>query len=215
MFIQIEGYDYPLSVTLMQILMNENFNEDFKPYINVRMKDFLQQINDAKKTDSDSEILLGLYKLYDEIWSEVPDRIKSEIKCRKGCSFCCHINVDIHDTEANLIFEELGAQGKYGKIDWNTLEKQKGLDINERIKSSDSKCIFLENGDCSIYEFRPVSCRKFFVVSDPKNCDVSDGVGNTTAIQPILDMEILSAAINVAFPKIGVMADVMLKLRKK
>lgn len=198
----------------MQVIMNNEddveFTKSLTDLINSQMDYYLQQINDNIGKVDDVEIIEGFYRLYDEIWKNTNQNVKEAISCKKGCSACCHINVDIHEVEARLIFQEYG----YKKINWSVLEKQQGLDIFHRPKIEDSACIFLESkGNCGIYEYRPISCRKFFVVSPAELCDATKS-GNTISIQPILDMEILTSVLTVAFPKVGVMADIMLNLRR-
>jgi len=167
---------------------------------------------------SSEELVLGFYEFLNECWEKYPKENKKDIKCGKGCSFCCHINVDIHKAEAELILSYLGAKGEYKNIKWDYFEAQIGLGIYERPKIEKSACAFLEkDGTCGIYDVRPMSCRKFFVVNDPKQCDASKndaGKTQTIQIQTLLDMEIAAAVLNLLLPDIDVMADVFLKLRK-
>lgn len=219
--ILIPGLKYPVSATLMQVIMNYNNAPKFEgekliSIINESMTHYVDEINESRKRGySNEEIILGYYELFNEIWKNLNHETISGISCKKGCSFCCHINVDIHEVEAKVIFNYLGENGRFKKIDWNKLENQKGLGTYERPKIKDSACIFLEsNGTCGIYDVRPISCRKFFVVSSAEKCNTKIyGEGDLIQIQAILEMEILASVLANVFPKIGLMANIMIKLR--
>lgn len=64
-----------------------------------------------------------------------------EIQCQKGCDECC-ILTSVFPVEAYVMFT--GAVSE-------SIELPKNF-IN-------GKCVFLSNGQCSLYKFRPVICR--------------------------------------------------------
>lgn len=94
------------------------------------------------------------------------------ITCKKGCSACCHINVNISPREADLIVSFVRSQ----KI---RLDRKKILAQSDKLPEEFHKldwetkaCPFLNGaGECGIYQFRPLACRKYLVGSDPKFCD--------------------------------------------
>ena len=73
---------------------------------------------------------------------------------------------------------DLVKKGK--KIDFDKLKKQanqgnKYIDWY-KLDYKDRSCVFLDDkGSCTIYEDRPLVCRTNMVVSDPENCDSTDG----------------------------------------
>lgn len=90
------------------------------------------------------------------------------IQCRRGCSSCCHLNVDISDDEASIM--RFHWKGEHR----DRLRKQAKVNVEDFpyvLGYEDSACIFLKDGACSIYEDRPVACRTHFSVSDPELCD--------------------------------------------
>jgi Fe-S-cluster containining protein len=100
------------------------------------------------------------------------------IKCSAGCSFCCHTHVDINRDEAELlVYKASKIEEKTGKkfiIDLGRLSKQqaKGLEGWNELPYAERKCVFLdEKGQCSVYEWRPATCRAHNAISDPANCD--------------------------------------------
>lgn len=88
------------------------------------------------------------------------DAINSNIEkftvCQKGCAFCCKIPVTITKLEAEYI--EKNTNHKIKDI--------KNINVNDY-------CPFLEQtkGVCSIYEYRPIACRTFFALDNPKYCE--------------------------------------------
>ena len=115
-----------------------------------------------------SESLLAMYfsvvdEIADKAFAEVP------ISCKKGCNHCCAINVDINEAEANLIYRK-----HKEKIDWKKLKFQSKKSLND-FKYLDVKsreCVFLQDGECSIYADRPIACRAYYVTTPPKYCNI-------------------------------------------
>ena len=94
------------------------------------------------------------------------------IKCRKGCSHCCHEPVEIWPQEAVLLVEAAGEAGM--EIDRARLERQSqyAIDTWRQQPAADTACVFLgDDGACKVYEVRPNACRKLLVVTDPELCN--------------------------------------------
>jgi Fe-S-cluster containining protein len=70
--------------------------------------------------------------------------------CARGCGHCCHVSVPITEFEAQFIADGLGIKAQPVK-----------QSIRRDLKSfgSHTPCPFLKNGECSIYEVRPLTCR--------------------------------------------------------
>lgn len=70
--------------------------------------------------------------------------------CARGCGHCCHVSVPITQFEAQYMGDNLNI---------------KPVALNHSIKHELSEygsltpCPFLKQGECSIYEFRPLTCR--------------------------------------------------------
>lgn len=100
-----------------------------------------------------------LYNFMDELYSFVA----RYTACTRGCSHCCHIEIEISAIEAEHIEKSLG------------IKRNPNL-----VKSSHfgTPCPFLKNGSCSIYRHRPFVCRRHVALFDnPKWCEI--GVCNS------------------------------------
>ena len=95
--------------------------------------------------------------------AEISAAVEPFAACRAGCSGCCHYNVSVFPLEARYIEEWSGHQR-----------------LPAAGPASDfhgTPCTFLKNGQCSIYEFRPLACRKHFAITQtaywcaPERCN--------------------------------------------
>ncbi|MCK7556461.1 YkgJ family cysteine cluster protein [Chitinophaga sedimenti] len=135
------------------------------------------------------------------------------VTCKKGCSFCCHMDIDITSTEAQLIKEYM-AVNAIG-IDAGYLEAQLSLSkVDRPLSQTHSACVFLKGENCLIYPVRPIACRKHLMNSAAVFCDqklmVGSGVGKTQVLSP--DIEALHSAIEDALKEeSGRMAGILLR----
>lgn len=104
-----------------------------------------------------------VFELYELQVEEIMKSSPMQPVCKKGCSMCCTLNVDISDFEKSFIkegFDKLPEKlrDKVVEIMKTKHQKTKKLDMNERSKRR-MMCGFNVDGNCSIYENRPLSCR--------------------------------------------------------
>lgn len=97
--------------------------------------------------------------------------------CKKACSFCCYISARISKEEATLLAHQyesiiesksdiLSIQSKC-----STEEDYGALPYKQRA------CIFLaEDGNCNVYEHRPIACRKHYAKSSPELCSTEETI---------------------------------------
>lgn len=119
----------------------------------------------AYKEGGSIEFLKGFYEAFDEIQAE---RVTG-VSCKKGCHLCCRINVTIWKDEAALIAEYCREHDI--SIPRAYLEEQLKYGWKEVAATDVGWCVFLKNGECSIYPVRPLGCRKYHVSSPPELCD--------------------------------------------
>jgi Fe-S-cluster containining protein len=115
-----------------------------------------------------------LVKLVDDRIRAIPSRERDDFSCRKGCSFCCRMNVDVHKEEAVIIRNHCRKRGIV--IDKQYLSQQLEYPALEIGWSKRNACVFLKDGMCSIYHVRPIFCRKYFVVTPKEDCEMIPGV---------------------------------------
>ena len=122
--------------------------------------------------------------------------VMEAVRCRRGCSHCCRIRVDVTADEAELLAERVRAgqaQPDLRRLDlqrtWST-----PADFQGRPRS-EADCIFLGvDGACTVYEDRPSACRALLVASDPELCREADQTTRVVAvINPHLEL-VVSAA---------------------
>lgn len=107
-----------------------------------------------------------MYRIFNHLYKgcDSLDIENQAIECKKGCNACCHLRVSVSVPEAaalaiylrkKLSVSQL-AEVQYKLDQWyNCPELLKSITwINEQ-----KKCVFLFQGACSIYKFRPMTCR--------------------------------------------------------
>lgn len=93
-----------------------------------------------------------------------------DLACKRGCSYCCHLRVEIRPHDAFVM-----AQHVRVKLDTDqrarvlerlekTLAHIAPLTPDQHIRAG-IPCALLEDGVCSVYEARPATCRKYYSVS--------------------------------------------------
>lgn len=115
------------------------------------------------------------------------------ISCEKGCSACCILE-SVFPVDAFVIYNAVVS----GAID------HKSLHFNE----TPQKCVFLNDGLCSIYSARPVICRTHgypvLVEGKADFCPENFKDLNSIDSEYILDLENLNkalASINIIFQR--------------
>lgn len=98
----------------------------------------------------------------------------SEIACRKGCSYCCHLEVAVSAAEAYTIKTFLETERRpileRIKTRLRHARRQLGDKFYAERKAARVMCPLLNaEGACEIYEVRPLACRKF-VSFDVERC---------------------------------------------
>lgn len=86
--------------------------------------------------------------------------------CKRGCTHCCYLDVDVSLLEAAFIAKHTS----YTQV-YRTQRIRKGY------HESRTYCGFLDqqSGSCTIYDVRPMACRTFFAFDSPELCDRDNG----------------------------------------
>jgi Fe-S-cluster containining protein len=202
-----EAYSY--NRNLDRILKTADKKAFFK--IHEAVEYYISQYERGKQEVGDISIAASFQEAVQKNIDENKNTELGEVRCGKGCSFCCHYHVDISDDEAKLLVEYAKEQNI--AISKTQLKKQKDktVDTWSQLKYSERRCVFLdENGSCKAYEYRPVSCRVLQVITDPKLCNAEFDTNDVGALS-ILEVDIMATAINNA-TKSDSMAKLLLDL---
>lgn len=99
--------------------------------------------------------------------------------CRQGCFACCSEAVYVGEVEVLHILENLTSdqlEELKPKIEaW--IKKTKPL-LNQNMPDATAyrqlfaPCVFLKDGLCSVYDRRPYSCRVWFALKNPADCQL-------------------------------------------
>lgn len=132
--------------------------------------------------------LKELYREVDQAVEAVKKRFPAEVKCRRGCSDCCHAVFDVSLAEAVAIQKEFmklprekrrlaTRQAKKALEQWNRLVQQKADISRARIRCP----LLSEDHLCMLYEMRPVNCRTYGV---PVEIDGKSAVCGLSGFRP-------------------------------
>lgn len=160
---------------------------------------------------------LRAMRLQEMVDAEIAEGADIEVSCFKGCSACCHMEVEVTSHEADVL-KHLVEDGM--SIDRSRLQQQSQRNLQdpvwrEGMRNEINKCVFLNHqGECRIYENRPVMCRRHSVTSPAEFCE---NIESKIVIRyfPKVDL-LISAANEDPDVEIGPLAKMLeLKLRQK
>jgi hypothetical protein len=136
-----------------------------------------------------------LHQLVDAEMAKLPAEL--EVTCARGCGACCHLEVQISASEAQLLAERVAAGHP---IDRARLREQASRpdrsDAWQAGVVAANRCVFLDGGDgCSIYHERPATCRKHLVTTPASLC-ADPRAHPRPVVVPLADV-LLSAALSL------------------
>ncbi len=114
--------------------------------------------------------------LYRRVDQETEAAGKIPASCKKGCAFCCHLEVETTGDEAELL-AKLVRSGKVvdrARVLAQAARSRQGAEWAERLAAN--RCVFLAaDSSCGIYADRPSACRKLLVASPASECETAEG----------------------------------------
>jgi Fe-S-cluster containining protein len=125
--------------------------------------------------------------------SQMVESAGEKISCTKGCGACCRYLVAISQAEARSLHQLVEALPEPRRTVVRerfsaAKERLQAAGLIERLQHTEELddaqyealcgayaaqavvCPFLEDGSCSIYAERPVTCREYLVMSHPEHC---------------------------------------------
>jgi uncharacterized protein len=131
-------------------LINKNEKKILKKLVALELQ--------VKDCDNHFKALELIYDFVEKNWSKYLDPFSS---CSAGCSYCCHINIELTSLEAEYISNK-------NNIPYFT----NNLYI-KKIELEHPACLFLDNtGKCKIYNSRPLTCRMHYMFTNPNWCQI-------------------------------------------
>lgn len=174
--------------------LKEKNNQEGIKYIEEAFDYFIDQYEKAVAIHEPQDIAYTFQKLVDEALLE--SGIKQQASCKQGCSFCCYQPINVSKEEAHLLKNE------YTDIIKEHEEilaiQSQCTDVKEwsKLPAKYRVCIFLsEEGNCRVYEHRPIVCRKYFVVGSPEQCDTLTYPNGQVAVLGDWQAETIDSAI--------------------
>jgi Fe-S-cluster containining protein len=144
--------------------------EHWPPEVAARFQQMVRLRFEEFKTVLKTNGVEDFVKEFYEVFDDAVQQEKTLVSCSKGCHFCCRQNVHVYKSEAAVIAEYCREHDI--EIPKAYLKEQMKYGWRELAQTEVGWCTFLKNGNCSIYSVRPISCRNYFVVSNPKFCDI-------------------------------------------
>lgn len=164
-----------MSVSLSGILEEAGQVKGARDQIGDALTFYIDQYNQLARRLDGRDIVNGFHLELDEMLNQkrTRDALAKDITCKKGCAYCCYLQIDISKDEAALIRAFCEDEGI--SLRKNRLQSQaqaKGREAWAKLTPEQKRCVFLDEfNECLIYDHRPASCRKYLVVSDPELCD--------------------------------------------
>src|SRR5215469_9394775 len=121
------------------------------------------------------------------------------VECRRGCSFCCHMNVAVSPLEAVRIWAALHEESRHEQRD-----AMLAADIRLERRGTQDRlalkmlCPLLTDGACSIYELRPLACRALLSLSArlcEAEVDARDAGQDATRVPTLVTPRLIAAGI--------------------
>jgi len=119
----------------------------------------------------------------------------NQIRCTKGCNHCCKQVVAITLPEAQLLMRVIAEDAVAVPLERIDRQAKHDDDTWQSQPEEDRACVFLaRDGTCKVYEYRPGSCRKHFVITDPDLCDIQKHPGHRVGMFFSAEAEIMQSA---------------------
>jgi len=198
--------EYIPTPNLLRIMVQAKADNEMRAWVREAVLLRIEQLRKNREEDK-LEAMRVLFKAVDEHYAESDQ----QTTCKKGCNFCCRMNVDASMDEAALIIQYCKDHGI--AINKKALRDRLSVPFLEVPWSKHAACMFLKDGECSIYPVRPLNCRTYYAQSDPDRCNPEKY--RFDAYKPVIiidrDIEILQTAFfNLVLEEAGRLEEMLL-----
>ena len=167
-----------------------------KQHIAEKIKEVIAIYEDMRKKLSPVDVAGKLHMFVDERVEACKKTYKGwdQVQCKQSCTHCCRMAVAITHEEALLLKAAM-----VGQIPFKTLKIQARFNPQNwhQLKDKYRDCIFLKDGKCVVYRYRPHACRVHFEIGDPQFCDIKKYIGYETQIWRPIEIQVISTAITI------------------
>jgi Fe-S-cluster containining protein len=125
---------------------------------------------------------------YENLIAKATEESTVKPACKAGCAYCCHYKVEVMAHEMFLIKDYLQKNWQASRIKDLLNEAEENAKVirtltQEQHLTTNIKCPFLVNNQCSIYSVRPFKCRNFHATNataceqsfnDPENLNIEN-----------------------------------------
>ena len=190
----MQPYQIGMSSTLLGVIQAGQSGVDLMETLH-KIAEKVALFEDFKRKGvPDHHLIFSLYSIVDKLMVDSGNGEK--ISCRKGCGFCCKMNVDVSPMEVAVILVYCSVNKI--AINRDYLIAQASIP-KERLgfTPSLSTCVFLQaDNTCSIYPVRPLACRKYRVTSPAELCNAEKHPKAMLTVLTDIEAEILVSALD-------------------
>jgi len=116
-------------------------------------------------------VTIRMYGRLADLQRDVITQRRLQIECKRGCSYCCHLRVEIRPHEAFVLAEHIATRFDAAqraaivtRLEAN-LSRIAPLTAATHIRAGIACSLLDDTGACSAYDARPATCRKYHSVS--------------------------------------------------
>lgn len=178
--------------------MNDKFEE-------AAVSEYERSSGDIAKLKTTLVPLKRAYQRFDKIIATAIEESPTKPACKAGCSYCCYYKVEVKAHEMLLIHEHMqknlapALKSQILESAKTNAELIRTLTPQEHL-STNIKCPFLIENQCSIYEVRPFRCRSFHAVKvDGCEASYANPSDFSIATELIEDVSHFSDALSQGF----------------
>lgn len=143
-------------------MLNNQEKAEIQSLVSKTEKEYTKKLRSNRNHIYAINLSSDLHKRIDSVVSHVKSK-GVRFGCESGCSHCCNLRVEALAPEVFYIARKLRSERPIRDIE-SLIEKLK--EFSQRAKGLRTTehlipCPMLSNGRCSIYEYRPMMCRKY------------------------------------------------------